>query len=264
MMKASALLVLLVGCSHSESGDDPPDGGGPGPGPDGGSSSDGAPECLAAEAPCSDGAECCGGLLCDQNSLGQVCCGGFGASCATASGTDCCGPLECSDGVCGGTWDPGTPNLIVFPVRGPHDVGYASPSTGDPSMWSCDDAHSNSDFIAGNHLGNDIWAARGTPVAATVNGTLVNTGWSDYSGNKVTVRTSGGWYHFNCHLDSIAPGMVNGTQVTAGQIIGTVGATGTASNGVVHLHYSIYPDDDYNAGVNPWPYLNEVEWHVCD
>ena len=35
-------------------------------------------------------------------------------------------------------------------------------------------------------------------------------------------------------------------------------------NGVVHLHYSIYPNGNYNAGIDPWPHLYAVEWHVCD
>ena len=58
--------------------------------------------------------------------------------------------------------------------------------------------------------------------------------------------------------------MVNGKVVKAGDIIGTVGKTGTASNGVVHLHYSIYPNGNYDAGINPWPHLHDKEWHVCD
>lgn len=44
---------------------------------------------------------------------------------------------------------------------------------------------------------------------------------------------------------------------------GHLGKTGTASNGVVHLHYSTYPDGNYNAGVDPYPYLKVVENDVC-
>lgn len=59
----------------------------------------------------------------------------------------------------------------VFPVRGRHNVGYDS-TAGDHGQWTCNAGHSNSDFVAGDHLGNDIWAAEGTDVVATVNGTL--------------------------------------------------------------------------------------------
>jgi hypothetical protein len=254
------LLLALSACTH---GDDAEPGG-----PDGGAAPgdpDGGPveECLPAEQACQDESECCGDLYCSDNSLGRVCCGGVGASCATAGGTDCCAHLVCDNGVCGNAFDPNAPGLVMFPIRGPHNTGYEAPSTGDPSMWSCDAGNSNSDF-GGPHIGIDLWAARGTPVVATVPGTLVYTGYSSYSGNKVTVRTDGGWYHFNCHLDSIAPGMADGVRVEAGQVIGTVGNTGTASNGVVHLHYSIYPNNDYDLGIDPWPHLYAVEWDVCD
>jgi hypothetical protein len=151
--------------------------------------------------------------------------------------------------------------LTRYPIMAPHNTGY-DPTAGDSSQWSCDDAHSNTDF-GGAHIGIDIWAAEGAPVVATVDGTLLLTGWSDYSGNKVTIQDGCGWYHFYCHLKDIAPGIGDGVYVTAGTVLGSVGKTGTASNGVVHLHYSVYPDGNYDAGVDPWPYLHEVEQNVC-
>ena len=154
------------------------------------------------------------------------------------------------------------PHLVYYPVRGRHNNGYDS-HAGDSSSWTCDAAYSNSDFVPVSHLGNDIWAARGTPVVATVSGRTTEVGFTAYSGNKVTIIDACGWYHFSTHLDSIAPGIVNGINVTAGTVIGYVGNSGTASNGVIHLHYSIYPDANYNAGIDPWPYLNAVEVGVC-
>jgi hypothetical protein len=154
------------------------------------------------------------------------------------------------------------PMLARYPVMGEHNNGYDS-TAGNASLWSCGDANSNSDFIAGDHLGNDIWAAEGTPVVATVAGVLTLTGFSDYSGNKVTIIDDCGWYHFYAHLQSIAPGMADGVQVQAGDVVGAVGRTGTASNGVVHLHYSIYPAGNYDAGIDPWPALHAVEQNVC-
>ena len=111
--------------------------------------------------------------------------------------------------------------LAAYPVRAKHNNGYDS-TAGDSSQWTCDDAHSNSDYNS-THLGNDIWAAEGAPVAATVDGTLTLTGFSSYSGNKVTIIDKCGWYHFSCHLKSIAAGMKNGVKVKAGDIIGYVG-----------------------------------------
>jgi len=268
---ALSLAVLTIGCSGTVSHSDGAGGGdegggdeGAGSGPDGGGA-DGEPICLAATEPCQvegEGGECCDGLECGHTSLGQVCCGQDGASCATENGEDCCGDLECVNGTCGHAPVGGGHAVTVFPVRGPHNLGYEAPFH-QAGQWSCDDAYSNSDFVAGDHLGNDIWAARNTPVAATADGTLVLTGFSDYSGNKVTIQTADGWEHFMCHMDHLAPGIANGVHVTAGQIVGYVGNTGTASNGVIHLHISVYPPGDYDAGVDPWPLLHAVEHGVC-
>jgi hypothetical protein len=51
--------------------------------------------------------------------------------------------------------------------------------------------------------------------------------------------------------------------VKAGTIIGYVGKSGTAANDVVHLHYSIYKNNDYNTGIDPHDYLEAVEKDVC-
>jgi hypothetical protein len=155
------------------------------------------------------------------------------------------------------------PRLVYYPVRGRHNNGYDS-QAGNSSLWTCNADRSNSDFIAGDHLGNDIWAAGGTPVVATVSGRATLVGFSSFSGNKVTIIDSCGWAHFSTHLRSIAPGITNGTFVPAGTVIGSVGNSGTGSNGVIHLHYSIYPAGNYNAGINPWRHLNAVESNVCN
>jgi hypothetical protein len=160
--------------------------------------------------------------------------------------------------------------LQYFPVRGRHDTGFSTNTT-NHDTWSCDDANSNSDYCSdlhctwhGSHLGNDIWADEGAPVVATVDGVVVQSEWSDYSGNRITIRDAHGFSHFSCHLQRREPSIIVGRAVRAGEIIGYVGKTGSASNGVVHLHYSIYPGDDYDHGVDPWPYLRAVERGVCD
>ena len=85
-----ALLGLTVACTGEVGGDE--DG-------DGAAADDGA-MCLVATEPCADDGECCDGLACDTTSLGQVCCGREGASCATENGEDCCGALLCIGGQC--------------------------------------------------------------------------------------------------------------------------------------------------------------------
>ena len=190
---------------------------------------------------------------------------GVVVSCAVLSGSGCSagGDGYSEDATVAEVSEATTcsPKLAYYPVQGKHNNGYDS-TAGNSSLWSCDDAYSNSDYYS-QHLGNDIWAAEGTPVVATVDGTLLLVGFSSYSGNKVTIKDNCGWYHFYCHLKDIAPGISNGNAVKAGTVVGSVGKTGTASNGVVHLHYSIYPDGNYDAGIDPWPYLHPVEHGVC-
>src|SRR5687767_10745324 len=58
-------------------------------------------------------------------------------------------------------------SIDVYPVRGLHNTGYdRSLDGGSRASWNCNREYSNSDFVAGDHLGIDIWAAEGTPVAA--------------------------------------------------------------------------------------------------
>jgi Peptidase family M23 len=100
-------------------------------------------------------------------------------------------------------------------------------------------------------------------VLAPVSGTLRMVGFSNYSGNKVTIEDSCGWSYSMFHLQRIEPGIEDGLRVEAGQVVGYVGKTGTASNGVVHLHISMFPDRNYNAGIDPWPALHRIEADTC-
>jgi hypothetical protein len=154
------------------------------------------------------------------------------------------------------------PRLSVYPVRAAHNHGYDR-RAGDRSSWTCGAEHSNSDFIGGDHLGNDVWAEEGAPVVAPASGTLRMVGFNSFSGNRVTVEDECGWSYSLFHLQRIEPGIANGRRVEAGQVVGYVGRTGRASNGVVHLHVSLFPNRNYNAGIDPWPYLRRVEKDAC-
>jgi murein DD-endopeptidase MepM/ murein hydrolase activator NlpD len=69
-------------------------------------------------------------------------------------------------------------------------------------------------------------------------------------GRYVTVEHAGGAATFYAHLNEIAPGIVPGASVRAGQLVGTVGVTGTAGEarpGAAgpHLHFEIWFGDRY-------------------
>jgi murein DD-endopeptidase MepM/ murein hydrolase activator NlpD len=151
--------------------------------------------------------------------------------------------------------------LRYFPVRGKHNTGYDS-SAGNSGSWACGNHKSNSDFSR-KHRGIDIWAAKGTPVVATMSGTVTQAEFDNYGGNRVTIGDRSGWSHYFAHMDKLAPGLKKGQKIEAGVVIGYVGKSGTSSNGVVHLHFSMYPGNNYEKGTNPYPYLKQVEYNVC-
>jgi len=158
--------------------------------------------------------------------------------------------------------------LRYYPVRARHDTGWQrNPDPNNRAHWNCNRRHSNSDYYTrpncNGHLGIDVWAREGTPVVATVSGTVVQAEFSGYSGNQVRIRDACGWSHYSIHLQRIAPGIARGRRVEAGTVIGYVGRTGTAARNVVHLHYSIYPGNDYCRGTNPWSHMRAVESNVC-
>ena len=121
----------------------------------------------------------------------------------------------------------------LCPVQGPHafsnDYGAA--------RWG-----------GGTHMGNDIMSPRGTPVVASVSGTVTHR-WGSVSGNAYYLEGDDGNQYFGAHLDSFG---ANG-QVAAGTVVGYVGNTGDASGGATHLHFEIHPGG--RGYVNPYPTL---------
>ncbi len=107
------------------------------------------------------------------------------------------------------------------------------------------------------HQGVDILAPSGTPVYAVQTGTITRKR-ADYSGslagNALWLTTPDGTYYFYAHLSGFADGIVEGSAVSAGDIIGYVGATGNAS--IPHLHFEVHPRG--GAAVNPYPLVKAV------
>lgn len=106
------------------------------------------------------------------------------------------------------------------------------------------------------HQGTDIFASRGTPVVASLPGVVTGIGIDTaVGGNSLRVTQPDGTYAYYAHLDGFAPGVVEGTFVRVGAILGYVGTTGNAAGTPPHLHYELRPGG--GEAIPPLPYLDQ-------
>lgn len=126
-------------------------------------------------------------------------------------------------------------------------LGFPVPGFGIPAIRS----RFGVDRDAGRrrHQGVDIFAPRGTPVVAVVEG-LARATTNELGGNVVWLRDgAGGRTLYYAHLDRWA---VDGdANVKIGDTLGYVGKTGNARTTPPHLHFGIYE----GGPVDPEPFL---------
>jgi murein DD-endopeptidase MepM/ murein hydrolase activator NlpD len=84
---------------------------------------------------------------------------------------------------------------------------------------------------------------------------------NDRGGLSVAIIGNDGVRYYGSHLQSIAPDLTVGMTVTAGQLLGLTGKTGSARSTPAHLHFGIShpttPEDwQVRRGeISPYPYL---------
>lgn len=102
-----------------------------------------------------------------------------------------------------------------------------------------------------NHGGTDIGAHYGAPIYAADSGTVITScdGWNSGWGNYVMIDHGNGMQTLYAHMSSRAVSV--GQNVSKGQVIGYVGATGMATG--AHLHYEVYVN---GSRVNPESYYS--------
>lgn len=129
-----------------------------------------------------------------------------------------------------------------YPLQGPVYITSAygrrpAPSTsGGRTGTSC-------------HRGVDLRAPTGTPVYATIAGTVVTAGYAGDCGNMVKIKGVDGFSVGYCHLSQIS--VKKGDTVQGGCLVGLAGSTG--NSGAPHLHFIVYDND--NAQICPEKFI---------
>ena len=132
--------------------------------------------------------------------------------------------------------------VYLFPVSG-------GKNSDAQSFWGA-----NRDGGKRSHEGVDIFARRGTPVIAAVDGRITSSGEKGLGGKQVWLRdTKRGLSLYYAHLDSIAP-IIN-YKIIAGDTLGFVGNTGNARTTAPHLHFGIY--SGYSGAINPYQFIKQ-------
>lgn len=143
---------------------------------------------------------------------------------------------------------------IVFPVQGPN---YYTDTFGAPRSGGR------------THQGQDImtYGQKGVPVVAAAAGTVF---WMSSDCCALAIRHADNWSTWYIHLNNdtqnedgswsddgkgwgIADGVVIGTKVEAGQLIGWVGDSGNAEDTAPHLHFELRSPS--NIAFNPYQSL---------
>ncbi|MDR0803620.1 MAG: peptidoglycan DD-metalloendopeptidase family protein [Rickettsiales bacterium] len=96
------------------------------------------------------------------------------------------------------------------------------------------------------HKGVDFRAASGTPIPSAGAGRIAARGYNSGHGNFIRVRHNGSYETLYAHMSKFQKGVVVGTAVRQGQIIGYVGSTGLSTG--PHLHYEVIQNGRH---VNP-------------
>lgn len=132
--------------------------------------------------------------------------------------------------------------LLAFPVEGRNSKQISS-------FWGA-----NRDAGRRSHEGVDIFAPRGTPALAAIDGYVSRVGTNNLGGNVVFLSDqSHGINLYYAHLDSFY--VAQGKRVKLGDTLGFVGNTGNARTTGTHLHFGIY--ESGTGAINPLPFIRQ-------
>ncbi len=104
------------------------------------------------------------------------------------------------------------------------------------------------------HQGVDYAAPSGTPVSSVADGTVIFCGWNGGYGRLVTIKHDETYTTMYAHLSRFGAGIKKGVKVKQGDLIGYVGASGTATG--PHLDFRLKKN---GAFIDPVPELAKQE-----
>ena len=128
--------------------------------------------------------------------------------------------------------------------------GGACPVQG-AGRWDISDGWGSPRSGGRSHMGNDIFARRGTKVVAPVGGSIEDASGAN-AGFAFHLRGDDGVTYYGAHLGSLA---LRSGRVERGAVLGTVGNSGNARGTPPHLHFEIQRGGrpvDPNATLKRW------------
>ncbi|HEY2354256.1 MAG TPA: M23 family metallopeptidase [Gaiellaceae bacterium] len=142
--------------------------------------------------------------------------------------------------------------VVMFFVWVPVASAWSWPVNGPVlEPFSYDEAHP---YAAGQHRGIDIGAtASGDPVASPESGTVSFAGFVPTSGESLTIQTTDGYSVTLTHLGSIS--VAAGAAVSEGDVVATVGPSGTPEQSVPYVHLGIRLTSDPLGYLDPSGFL---------
>lgn len=88
------------------------------------------------------------------------------------------------------------------------------------------------------HAGVDFRADTGTSIFAAADGVIIDKRISNSYGKLIKISHDNGFSTFYAHMDTFGTTLEKGTEVSKGQVIGTVGTTGKSTG--PHLHFELH------------------------
>ena len=102
------------------------------------------------------------------------------------------------------------------------------------------------------HAGIDIAAEKGTNIYSAFDGEIVEADYDNWNGNFIKIKHDNNIMTVYCHCDKL--NVIKGQKIRAGEVIATVGSTGSSTG--PHLHFELRID---NISYNPQKALKEAK-----